>query len=96
MIQSQYARVKLHQCLTNQSDLSKVLMYEFHYDYIKNKCGKNLRLFTDTDSLMLKLKLIMRIKKCFIKILMRIKKYFILVLIQLSQNIKKQFKQISS
>ena len=34
-------------------ELSKVLMYEFHYDYIKNKCGNNSRLlFTDTDSLM--------------------------------------------
>ena len=25
-------------------ELSKVLMYEFHYDYIKNKYGKNSRL----------------------------------------------------
>ena len=34
-------------------DLSKVLTHEFHYDYIKNKYGNNLRLlFTDTDSLM--------------------------------------------
>ena len=34
-------------------DLSKVLMYEFHYDYIKNKHGNNSRLlFTDTVSLM--------------------------------------------
>ena len=32
-------------------ELSKVLMYEFHYEYIKNKYGKNSRLlFTDTDS----------------------------------------------
>ena len=32
--------------------LSKVLMYEFHYDYIKNKYGNNSRLlFTDTDRL---------------------------------------------
>ena len=31
---------------------SKVLMYEFHYDYIKNKYGNNLSLlFTDTYSL---------------------------------------------
>ena len=28
-------------------------MHEFHYDYIKNKYGNNLRLlFTDTNSLM--------------------------------------------
>ena len=34
-------------------DLSKVLMYKLHYDYIKNKYGDNSRLlFTDTDSLM--------------------------------------------
>ena len=34
-------------------DLSKVLMYELHYDYIKNKYGNNSKLlFRDTDSLM--------------------------------------------
>ena len=33
-------------------ELSKVLMYEFHYDYIKNKHGNNSRLlFTDNDNL---------------------------------------------
>ena len=33
--------------------IKKVLMYEFHYDYIKNKYGNNLKLlFADTDSLM--------------------------------------------
>ena len=38
-------------------DLSKVLMYEFHYDYIKNKYGNNSRLlFTDTGTLMYKIK----------------------------------------
>ena len=32
-------------------------MYEFHYDYIKNKYSSNSRLlFTDTDSLMYELK----------------------------------------
>ena len=34
-------------------DLSKVLMYDFHCDYIKNKYGNNSRLvFTDFESLM--------------------------------------------
>ena len=33
-------------------EISKVLMYEFHYDYIKNKYDNNSRLlFTDIDSL---------------------------------------------
>ena len=34
-------------------DLIKVLMYKFHYEYIKNKgCNNSVLLFTDTDSLM--------------------------------------------
>ena len=33
-------------------ELSKVLMYEFHYDFIKNKYNnKSKLLFTDTDNL---------------------------------------------
>ena len=38
-------------------DLSKVLVYNFHYGYIKNKYGHNLRLlFTKTDSSMYEIK----------------------------------------
>ena len=38
-------------------ELSKVVMYEFHYNYIKNKYANNSRLlFTDIDSLMYEIK----------------------------------------
>ena len=39
-------------------DLSKVLMYKFYYDYIKNKYGSNSEpLFTDTDSVIYEIKM---------------------------------------
>ena len=38
-------------------ELSTVTMYEFHYDYIKNKCeNKSKLLFGDTDSLLQEIK----------------------------------------
>ena len=56
------------------SDLSKVSIYEFLYDYIKNKYGNNSRLlFTDTDYSMYEIKTedvyedLVRIKKCLIQ-----------------------------
>ena len=60
-------------------ELSKV--YEFHYDYIKNKyCNNTVLLFTDTDSLMFEIKVPM-------KILATIRKCLTLVIIHLNQNI---------
>ena len=51
-------------------ELSKVLMYEFNYDYIKNKCdNKSKLLFTDTCmklKLKMSTKILTAIKKCLI------------------------------
>ena len=37
-------------------ELSKILMQEFHYDYIKNNGNKSRILFTDTDNSMYEIK----------------------------------------
>ena len=58
-------------------DLSKVLMYKFDHDYIKNKYGNNWRLlFTDTDRWCMKLK-----RKMHMKNLLRINIYLALATI---------------
>ena len=60
-------------------ELNKVLIYEFHYNYIKNKYGNSSRpSFTDTDSLMYEIKSEMSMKT-----LAMIKKCLTLVIIQL-------------
>ena len=56
-------------------DLSKYLMFEFHYKYIKSKFDGNL-LFTDTDSLVYEIK-----EKMFMKVFMNTKICLILVII---------------
>ena len=63
--------------------LIKIPMYEFLYDYIKNKYGIKLRLLsTDTDSKMHEIE-----TENVCNDLIRIKKCLILVIILLSQNI---------
>ena len=50
----QFVKVTL---MLNKPELSKVLMHEFRYDYIKNRYGNKSRLlFTDTDGLMYEIK----------------------------------------
>ena len=59
-------------------DLSKVLIQDFHYDYIKIKYGDKAEVFlADTDSLMDKLKL-----KIFMKNSTRIISYLTSVIIK--------------
>ena len=54
MIQTLNKSLQVRMCIL---DLNKILMYEFHYHYIKNKYGNNQRiLFTIADSLMCEIK----------------------------------------
>ena len=64
-------------------ELSKVLMYEFHYDYVKNKYDKTQSSYSQRLIVQyMKLKL-----KVSIRILAVIKKCLISVIVWLSQNI---------
>ena len=63
-------------------ELNKVLLYEFQYDYIKNKYGnKSKLLFTDIDNLMYEIN-----TEDVYEDLVALKKYLNLVIIQISQN----------
>ena len=63
-------------------ELSKVLLYEFQYDYIKNKYGnKSKLLFTDIDNLIYEIN-----TEDVYEDLVALKKYLNLVIIQISQN----------
>ena len=64
------------------SNLSKVLMYKFHYDYIKNKYDNKSKLFfTDTGSLMYEIK-----TEDVYEDLSSDEKCLILIIIRLTQN----------
>ena len=75
-------------------DLSKVLMYEFHYDYIKNRYdSKSKLLFRDTDSFMYEIKTedvyedFRSDKKCLISVIIRLSQNS--MIIQINQSLEK-------
>ena len=69
-------------------DLSKTLMFDFHYNYIRKKYGNKAELlFTDTDSLMYHIKT----DDFYKDIAPDVKKSLILVIIQ--KNINQELKQ---